>query len=226
MLIGILRTVILFAVVVIGVRLMGKRQIGQLQPYEIVIVIMLSALAAIPMENTEIPLLFGLFPIFTLILIQVAMSFLSLKSQRAREIICGTPTVLVENGKIIEKEMAKLRYNITDLLEQLREKNMPNIADVEFAILESSGKLSIIPKSQKRPVIPEDLNIPTKYEGLPITLIIDGFVFKKNLAQLNLTEEWLGTELNKFGIKSFKEVLFAHLDTEGKLLYQAKSNTG
>lgn len=226
MLIGILRTVILFAVVVIGVRLMGKRQIGQLQPYEIVIVIMLSALAAIPMENTEVPLLFGLFPIFTLILIQVAMSFLSLKSQRAREIICGTPTVLVENGKIIEKEMAKLRYNITDLLEQLREKNMPNIADVEFAILESSGKLSIIPKSQKRPVIPEDLNIPTKYEGLPITLIIDGFVFKKNLAQLNLTEEWLGTELNKFGIKSFKEVLFAHLDTEGKLLYQAKSNTG
>ncbi len=226
MLIGILRTVILFAVVVIGVRLMGKRQIGQLQPYEIVIVIMLSALAAIPMENTEVPLLFGLFPIFTLILIQVAMSFLSLKSQRAREIICGTPSVLVENGKIIEKELAKLRYNITDLLEQLREKNMPNIADVEFAILESGGKLSVIPKSQKRPVIPEDLNIPTKYEGLPVTLIIDGFVLKKNLALVNLTEEWLSAELNKFGIKSFKDVLFAHLDTEGKLLYQAKSNIG
>lgn len=226
MLIGILRTVILFAVVVIGVRLMGKRQIGQLQPYEIVIVIMLSALAAIPMENTEIPLLFGLFPIFTLILIQVAMSFLSLKSQRAREIICGTPSVLVENGKIIEKELARLRYNINDLLAQLREKNMPNIADVEFAILESGGKLSVIPKSQKRPVIPEDLNIPTKYEGLPVTLIIDGFVLKKNLALVNLTEEWLSAELNKFGIKSFKDVLFAHLDTEGKLLYQAKSNIG
>ncbi len=226
MLIGILRTVILFAVVVIGIRLMGKRQIGQLQPYEIVIVIMLSALAAIPMENTEVPLLFGLFPIFTLILIQVAMSFLSLKSQRAREIICGTPSVLVENGKIIEKELARLRYNINDLLAQLREKNMPNIADVEFAILESGGKLSVIPKSQKRPVIPEDLDIPTKYEGLPVTLIIDGFVLKKNLALVNLTEEWLGTELNKFGIKSFKDVLFAHLDTEGKLLYQAKSDTG
>ncbi|NLJ75904.1 MAG: DUF421 domain-containing protein [Peptococcaceae bacterium] len=226
MLIGILRTVILFAVVVIGIRLMGKRQIGQLQPYEIVIVIMLSALAAIPMENTEVPLLFGLFPIFTLILIQVAMSFLSLKSQRAREIICGTPSVLVENGKIIEKELARLRYNINDLLAQLREKNMPNIADVEFAILESGGKLSVIPKSQKRPVIPEDLDIPTKYEGLPVTLIIDGFVLKKNLALVNLTEEWLRTELNKFGIKSFKDVLFAHLDTEGKLLYQAKSDTG
>ena len=105
MLIGIVRTLILFTVVVIGLRLMGKRQIGQLQPYELVIVIMLSALAAIPMENTEAPLLFGLFPIFTLIVVQVAMSYLSLKSERARGIICGTPSVLIENGKIIEKSL-------------------------------------------------------------------------------------------------------------------------
>ncbi|OQA08283.1 MAG: hypothetical protein BWY65_01544 [Firmicutes bacterium ADurb.Bin373] len=226
MLIGIVRTLILFTVVVIGLRLMGKRQIGQLQPYELVIVIMLSALAAIPMENTEAPLLFGLFPIFTLIVVQVAMSYLSLKSERARGIICGTPSVLIENGKIIEKELARLRYNINDLLEQLRVKNIPNIADVEFAILETGGQLSVIPKSQKRPVAPEDLNLPTKYEGLPVTLIIDGFVFKKNLTRLNLSEEWLRSELHKFGIKSFKEVLFAHLDTEGKLLYQVKSKVG
>ncbi len=226
MLIGIIRTLILFAVVVIGLRLMGKRQIGQLQPYELVIVIMLSALAAIPMENTEVPLLFGLFPIFTLIVLQVAMSWMSLKSEKARGIICGTPSVLIENGKIIEKELARLRYNINDLLEQLRVKNIPNIADVEFAILETGGQLSVIPKSQKRPVIPEDLNIPTKYEGLPMTLIIDGFVFRKNLSRVNLNEDWLRAELHKFGINSFKEVLFAHLDTEGKLLYQVKSKVG
>ncbi|MDD4335664.1 MAG: DUF421 domain-containing protein [Desulfotomaculaceae bacterium] len=223
MLIGIVRTLILFAVVVIGLRLMGKRQIGQLQPYELVIVIMLSALAAIPMENTEVPLLFGLFPIFTLIVVQVAMSYLSLKSERARGIICGTPSVLIENGKIIEKELVRLRYNINDLLEQLRVKNIPNIADVEFAILETGGQLSVIPKSQKRPVVPEDLNLPTKYEGLPVTLIIDGLVFRKNLDKLNLNEEWLRSELHKFGVKSVKEILFAHLDTEGKLLYQVKA---
>jgi len=223
MLIGIVRTLILFAVVVIGLRLMGKRQVGKLQPYELVIVIMLSALAAIPMENSGVPLLSGLFPIFTLIVVQIVMSYLSLKSERARGIICGTPSVLVENGRIVEEELARIRYNINDLLEQLRAKNMPNIADVEFAILETSGELSVIPKSQKRPVMPEDLKLPTKYEGLPVTLIIDGYVFKKNLARINLNEEWLRSELSKFGIQSFKDVLFAHIDTEGKLLYQVKS---
>ena len=225
MLTGIIRTLILFAVVVVGLRLMGKRQVGQLQPYELVIVIMLSALAAIPMGNTGIPLLSGLFPIFTLILAQVAMSYLSLKSERARGIICGTPSVLIENGKIVEKELSRLRYNINDLLEQLRAKNVPNIADVEFAILETGGQLSVIPKSQKRPVIPEDLNLPTKYEGLPVTLIIDGFVFRKNLARINLSEEWLRSELGQFGVNSYKEVLFAHLDSEGKLLCQVKNGT-
>ncbi len=223
MILGIIRTLILFAMVVIGLRLMGKRQIGQLQPYELVIVIMLSALAAIPMENTGVPLFSGLFPIFTLIVAQVALSYISLKSERARGIICGTPSVLIENGKIVEKELSRIRYNINDLLEQLRSKNTPNIADVEFAILESGGQLSVIPKSQKRPLVPADMNIPTAYEGLPITLIIDGYVFKNNLAKSNLNEDWLKSELKKFGVNSFKEVLFASLDTEGKLFYQVKT---
>lgn len=226
MVLGIVRTLILFTVVVVGLRLMGKRQIGQLQPYELVIVIMLSALAAIPMENTGIPLLSGLVPIFTLILVHVALSYLALKSERARGVICGTPSVVIENGKIVEKEMQRLRYNINDLLEQLRAKNFSNIADVEFAILETSGQLSVIPKSGKRPVNPEDINLPTKYEGLPVTLIIDGYVFRKNLAVINLSEEWLMAELRKFNIQSPKDVLFASLDTEGKLFFQAKSKAG
>lgn len=224
MLLGIIRTIILFTVVVIGLRLMGKRQIGQLQPYELVIVIMLSALAAIPMENTGIPLVSGLFPIFTLLVAQVALSYISLKSERARGIICGTPSVLIENGKIVEKELYRLRYNINDLLEQLRAKDTPNIADVEFAILETSGKLNVIPKSQKRPIVPADMNLPTNYEGMPVTLVIDGYVFQKNLAKINLDKNWLESELKKFGVNNLKEVLFASLDTEGKLFYQVKSN--
>lgn len=223
MLLGIIRTLILFAVVVIGLRLMGKRQIGQLQPYELVIVIMLSALAAIPMENTGIPLTSGLFPIFTLIVAQVAISFVCLKSERARSVVCGTPSVLIENGRIVEKELARLRYNINDLLEQLRVKNTSNVADVEFAILETSGELSVIPKSQKRPLMPADINLSTMYEGLPVTLIIDGYLFKKNLAKINLDENWLISELQKLGISSCQEVLFASLDTEGKLFYQVKT---
>lgn len=226
MVLGIIRTLILFTVVVVGLRLMGKRQIGQLQPYELVIVIMLSALAAIPMENTGIPLLSGLVPIFVLVLAQVTLSYLALKSERARGVICGAPSVVIENGKIVEKEMQRLRYNINDLLEQLRAKNFSNISDVEFAILETSGQLSVIPKSGKRPVNPEDMGLPTKYEGLPVTLIIDGYVFRKNLAGINLSEEWLREELLKFGVHSFKDVLFASLDTEGKLFFQVKSKAG
>ncbi len=223
MLLGIIRTLILFAVVVVGLRLMGKRQVSQLQPYELVIVIMLSALAAIPMENTGVPLVNGLFPIFTLILTQVVLSYICLKSERARSVVCGTPSVLIANGRIVEKELARLRYNINDLMEQLRAKNTPNVADVEFAILETSGELSIIPKSQKRPLVPADMNLSTEYEGLPVTLIIDGYLFKKNLAQINLDENWLASELQKRGIDSYREVLFASLDTAGRLFYQVKT---
>lgn len=222
MILGIIRTLILFTLVVVGLRLMGKRQIGQLQPYELVIVIMLSALAAIPMESTDVPLVLGIVPILTLLLLQVALSYVSLKSERARGIICGTPSVLIENGRIIEKELARLRYNINDLMEQLRSKNMPNIADVEFAILETSGQLSVIPKSQKRPVVPADISLPTTYEGLPFTLIIDGYVLKTNLAKINLNEKWLKTELKKFGVNNLKDVLFSSIDSEGKLFYQVK----
>lgn len=223
MLIVFIRTVILFSLVVIGLRLMGKRQVGQLQPYELVIIILLSELAAIPIGNTGTPLAYAVIPILTLVVIHIFLSYISLKSENARGIICGTPSVLIENGKIVEKELKRLRYNINELLEQLRAKNIPNIADVEFAILETSGHLSIIPKSQKRPVVPADMNLPTSYEGLPMTLIIDGFIFDKNLARINLNREWLLAELQKFGMRDHKEVLFASIDAEGKLFYQLKA---
>lgn len=223
MLIVIIRTLILLVLIIIALRLMGARQIGQLQPYELVIIILLADLAVIPMADTGIPLVAGALPILILLLTQVTLSYTGLKSEWARGVICGTPTVLVENGKILEGELRRARYNINELLEEMRAKNMPNIADVEFAILETGGMLTVIPKSQKRPLNPADMNIPTKYEGLPITLIIDGKVMHQNLNKNDIDEQWLQTELNKFGIKNFKDVLFASVDTEGKLFYQAKS---
>jgi uncharacterized membrane protein YcaP (DUF421 family) len=175
------------------------------------------------MENTGIPLVGGLIPIFTLLVAQVFLSMVSLKSEKARGIICGTPSVLIENGRIMEGELKRIRYNINDLMEQLRVKNIPNIADVEFAILETGGDLSVIPKSQKRPLMPADMKLPTEYEGLPVTLIIDGYVLEKNLSSINLNKEWLGEELKKFGVTNLKEVLFASIDTGGKLFYQTRS---
>lgn len=208
--------------VVLIIRIMGKHQIGQLQPFELVITIMISELAAVPMQDTEIPLINGIIPILTLLLIQITLSFLSLKNETFRRIICGGPSILIENGKINEQELTRLRYNLNDLMEQLRLKNLPNISDVEYAILETSGKLSIIPKSQKRPVNPEDLKLNTSYEGLPVTLIVDGVLKLNNLKKLKLSEDWLRGELAKFGIHSWQEVFLASLDSSGKLFLQTK----
>jgi uncharacterized membrane protein YcaP (DUF421 family) len=205
-------------------RVMGKQEIGQLQPYELVIALMIADLAAIPMSNTGVPLANGLVPIFGLLIAQVFISYAALKNIKFRTIVCGAPSILVKNGQLVESELRRIRYNIHDLLEQLRVKNIANIADVEFAILETGGKLSVIPKSQKRPLIPEDLQLSTKYEGIPTTLIIDGQIMSNNLRMIKLDENWLERELAKFGIDSHQKVLFASLDTNGKLFWQLKSD--
>lgn len=215
-----IRAAILYLLVVIIIRIMGKHQIGQLQPYELVITILISELAAVPMQDTDIPLINGIIPILTLLFIQITLSLLSLKSETARRIICGGPSILIENGQIVQRELTRLRYSINDLLEQLRLKNLPNISDVEYAILETSGKLSVIPKSQKRPVNPEDLQIDTPYEGLPLTIIIDGTLKRDNLQKVKLDETWLLNELRNFGLTSWKQVLLATLDSSGKLFIQ------
>lgn len=222
MLIVFVRTIILYALVVIVMRLMGKRQIGQLQPFELVIAIMISELAAVPMQNKGVPLINGIIPIVTLLLAQIFLSYVSLKSVSLRAIICGRPTILIENGKLNEKNLRRETYNINDLFEQLRNKNVFSVSDVEFAILETNGHLSVLPKSQKRPVNPEDLAVNTNYEGLPIDLIIDGKIIYHNLHRANLDEEWLKNELLKFNINDPQAVLFASLDTQGKLFFQEK----
>jgi len=224
MLLVIIRTLILYATTVLLLRVMGKRQIGQLQPYELVVIIMISELAAIPMQNTGIPLLSGLIPIFILVTAQVTLSYISLKSERARGVICGTPSIVIENSRIVEDELRRQRLNLNDLLEQLRLKNVSDISDVEYAILETSGQLSVILKSEKRPVEPQDLKISPEYEGLPITLIIDGQVINDNLKKVQLDMVWLQNELGKYGIKNIKDVFFASLDAHKQVYYQLKSS--
>lgn len=226
MFIVMIRTVILYVLVFVVMRLMGKRQIGQLQPFELAVAIMISALAAFPMEDISIPLINSIVPILLLLSLQVLVSVASLKFRGVRAFLCGKPSVLVENGKIVESELANLRVNINDLLEQLRLGGYPNIADVEFAIMETNGQLSVVPKSQKRPVNPEDLGLSTKYEGLCHSLVVDGQIDQENLKSVGLTEEWLRQELSKFGINNVREVLFASLDTGGNLLFQKKERKG
>ncbi|EIV99111.1 YetF domain-containing protein [Thermoanaerobacter siderophilus] len=222
MLILFFRTIILYALVVIFMRISGKQQIGQLQPYELVVAIMIADLVAIPMQNKGIPLVSGIIPILTLLVSQLFLSYLSIKSLRARAIICGTPTILVENGKILTSQLQKERYNINDLLEELRVKGYPNIADVEYAILETNGSLSVIPKSNKRPVTPQDLNLTPQYEGLPLPIIIDGRIMHQNMQKASIDMEWLNAQLKMWKIQNVKEVLFASLDTNKVLTVYRK----
>ena len=226
MLLVIIRTLILYVAVLVVMRVMGKREIGQLQPMELVVALMIADLAAIPMQNTGIPLLSGLIPIIVLMAAQITLSLVSMKSPKIRDIVDGRPSVVLKNGWIMESELRRLRYSINDLLEQLRAKNFPNPADVEFAILETNGQLSVIPKSQKRPVQPSDLHIDTDYEGMPLTLVSDGVLNRKNLRQVNLDEKWLRDALRNQGVDDLKNIFFANLDTSGKLTYQLKAGDG
>ncbi|HEY5585442.1 MAG TPA: DUF421 domain-containing protein [Ruminiclostridium sp.] len=222
MLVVFIRTLILYIVVIIAMRLMGKRQIGQLQPFELAVAIMISDLATVPMQNTGIPLINGIIPILTMLAVQILISFMALKSTRARNIICGRPSILISAGKINEKIFRSELYTLNDLLEQLRNKDIYSIADVEYAILETNGQLSVVPKAAKRNVTPEDLNINVKYEAPAIDLIIDGDLIVSNLKRVNLDKSMLELELGKIGIKEIKDVFFASMDSDSKLFCQVK----
>lgn len=223
MLITIIRTLILYGLVFLVLRLLGKRQIAQLQPFELVVLLMISELAAIPSENAGIPLLNGIIPILALLLAELTLSYLSLKSEKARALLCGTPTIVIDKGRILEHELKNMRYNLSDLLEQLRVKNVPNIADVEYGILETNGELSVILKAAKRPAIPTDFQIIPPYEGLPLTLIMDGIPNPENIRKAKVDIPWLEGEIKKQNLTSIKEVLLASLDSSGNLYIQGKN---
>jgi len=225
LLIIFVRTLILYILIIIVLRLMGKRQIGQLQPSELVVALIIADLAAVPMSEVGIPLINGIIPIITLFIMEELLSYLSLKSERARGLISGKPSILIERGIIMEKELQQLRYNLNDLLEQLRLKNFSNVEDVNYAILETSGQLSVIPKEEKKPVTLKDMNIKTQIQHLPVTVIIDGRIISDNLYKIGLSNNWLANELKKNKIKSARDVFFAYLNPEKKLIYQLKGSS-
>lgn len=218
------RTIFLYLAVLLATRIMGKREVGQLSAFDLVVAIMIADLAAMSMEQIDLPLYLGLIPIFTLVFMEIVLSWLTLKSHTLRGIVDGFPSIVIANGKIKEKELRRQRYNVSDLLGQLREKDVANIADVQYAVLETSGELSVMLKADKRPVTPEDLSLPVQYEGLPTPLIFDGRIHEQNLAQLQLDEQWLMAELHKCGLAGPREVLYASLDSRGKLYVSEKEH--
>lgn len=212
----ILRTTLVYFIVLAVVRLMGRREIGQLSAFDFVVAIMMAELAVFPLENQDIALWHGIVPLMVLVILEIAISYLALHSCTVRGLLDGRPQIVIENGKILKKEMRKSRYNLDDLMGQLREKGYPNIDDIEFAILETSGKLSVIPKSQKRALTPADIGTHTGYEGMPSILVMDGVVMDHALERCGLDESWLIEELRAKGYE-INDVFFVMLGTEGKL---------
>ncbi len=211
------KTVLAFFVVLVYARLLGKEQIGQLTFYDYVTGITFGNMAgtlALSKDNDTL----HIFWVLTLFVgIAFSMGYITLKSRPLRKIIEGEPVIVIHNGKILEKSMRKMRYNIENLMTQLRDKGYFSLADVEFAIMETNGSLSVLPKSQKRPVTPADLQLPTQYEGMPSEIIVKGKVVYPNLEQNNLDEQWLIEELNRRGLNDPSEVFYASLDNQGEL---------
>lgn len=218
----VIRTLLLYLTVVFSMRIMGKRQIGEMQPSELVVAIMISDLASVPMQNTGISLLSGIIPVLTLIVTEIFMSYAGLKSRVIRKILTGEPNVIIYNGHINERALEKLRFNINDLLEQLRISGIFNLADVDTAILETNGQMSVIPKREARAVTVEDMKIKNaQREELPCILISDGRLIKSELKRGKLSEEFLYKKLKEKNL-SVKDVFIASYDRKNGLFLQIK----
>lgn len=204
-------------------RVMGKRQIGQLQPYELVVALMISELAAMPMQDTAIPLLNGILPIITLLVAQLIVSLLVLKSTKARKVFCGSPRLLINNGHILEENLRSELYNINDMLESLRLKGYSNVAEVNCAILENNGELSIFPKNSSRAPTIKDLNLNVQ-EQLPVVdLIIDGKILMDNFKNSKILMKTFNKEIKKIGATNGKDILYASIDSNGIYFFQIKN---
>ena len=225
MLITFFRAIILYIIVLIVMRLMGKREIGQLQPFELAISIMIADLASIPMTEIGIPIFNGIIPILGLLVMHLIISVINLKSLKARGVICGKPNILIYRGKINEKALKKERFTINELQERLRGNNVFNLGDVEYAILETSGEITVIQKPEKRTTTPEDFNITPEYEGIPYYLVIDGKIMHENLKAIGKNDEWLKKQVQKFNIQP-EQALVVTLDGKGQIFCQKKEEKG
>lgn len=232
----VFRTILMYFLVYCAIRIMGKREIGKLSMFDLVVSIMLAEMAAFVIEDIKKPLSHGIAPMLTVIIMQIGMAYVGLKSRKLRLMIDGKPTVIISKGKLHRDEMKKQRYNLDDLLQQLREQNIDSIDDVDFALLETTGKLTVFPKDQSegsgnasstsgsgKPSSGQKGNIKLKgfpnikYEGLPVPLIMDGKVQDENLEMIEKTRFWLKNEIQQKGITDFKDVFICSIDHNGKL---------
>lgn len=207
-----IRTVIVFLCIFLSMRLMGKRQLGELEPSELVVAVLISDLAAHPLQDIGIPLMNGLVPVAILLSCELIISWLNMKSSRFRALCFGTPSVLLRDGKIMEKELKRNRFTLDELCEELRSKGVTDLSTVRCAVLETDGTLNVLLRASEQPVTPAQLGLQVPDGGLPVTLISDGKTFRENLRLLGKDESWLRSELSRQGISSPAQVLYMTVD--------------
>lgn len=218
MMTAFVRTVILYFLIMIGLRLMGKRQIGELEPGELVLTMMISDLATVPMQDFGIPLLAGVIPILTLLALSMLLSQLSLTSLRFRALACGTPSILIREGVLQQEAMRKNRYTLDELLEELRGQGITGVEEVKYAVLENSGRLSVFPWARNQPPTAEELGVEAREDAaLPVVLVNDGRLIRRNLEARGLDGAWLRDTLQKEGLPSYREAFLLTVDETGRV---------
>lgn len=222
MAISFIRTIILYVVILISMRVMGKRQLGELETSELVVAVLISDLAANPLQDTGIPLLYGIIPTITLVCCEILVSGAVIKSIRFRAIVCGKPSILINDGKIVQSEMNKNRYTIDELSEELRGKSITDISTVKYAILETDGSLSVLQYSSELPATAGQMNIKTDDPGYPVMVINNGRILANNLKLLGLNENWLHKQLKQHSISSPKEVYLMTVNHAGQVYLTPK----
>lgn len=216
MLIIFFRSIILYILVLLALRVMGKGEIAEMNCFDLVVTLLIADVVSVSIENNSIPILYSFAAVTGITFLQISISFLSLKNKKVGSLLSGGPSILIEKGKINQKSLKKERITIDELLEQLRVNGFFNISDVSYAILETDGQLSILPN-------PSYNDIPKKeYKHLPISLILDGVIMKENLSMVNKNMHWLNGVLNAHHIKSVDEVLLLVLDGYDKVFIQKK----
>ena len=222
MLVVFIRAVLLYLLVIFCMRLMGKRQLGELQPSELVTTIFISNIAALPITDTNIPMILGAVPIFALVIFEFVISSLSLKSRHIRQFVSGNPIVVIRDGEINQKQLKRLRFSIDDLMEALRENGVFDIRDVHYAIVETTGQVSVLQKFSAQTVTPEMLSLKGNDKKPPLVVISDGDVIESSLYLFGFSREWLDRRLKAQNL-SAKEVFLMTLTESGEIFTVPKN---
>ena len=221
MILSYFRTLFLYLVLIFAVRLMGKRQIGEMEPAEFVVTMLVANLAAIPMQDGAIPLYSGLVPILTVLGMELVLSGLILRSVRLRQLLCGKPVILIDNGKILQENLKSARINLDELTGQLRAKDVLDIRTVQFAILETSGDLSVFPYPKEKPASAKDAGVQATGQHLPVTVVEDGYLSRENLERAKKDEKWLEKVLSQHNC-GVKETFLLTVDESDQVVWLGK----